>query len=69
MKAHNGKLTADPIEKANSLKFYYASLNICESNNPQIQSTESGKTFTINIKTRITRKRLSAMWEKIRRTR
>jgi hypothetical protein len=49
MKDRNGKLITDPIEKANSLNSYYASLFSCESNNPQIQSTDSGKTFTISI--------------------
>jgi len=42
---HNG----NPLEKANSLNCYYASLFSCESNNPQIQSTQSGKPFTISI--------------------
>ena len=46
---HNGKLTADRIEKANSLDSYYASLFSCERNDPPIQSTESGKPFTISI--------------------
>jgi len=49
IKERNGKLITDPIEKANSLNSYYASLFSCESNNPQIQSKESGKPFTISI--------------------
>ena len=40
----------------------YVSLFSCESNNPQIQSTESGKPFTISIN--IIRKRLSAIRRK-----
>jgi len=61
-KDHNGKLITDPIEKANSLNSYYASLFSCESNNPQIQFTESRKPFTISIN--IIRKRLSAIGRK-----
>jgi len=53
-----GRLVTDPIGKANSLNSYNASLFSCEGNNPQIQSTESGKPFTISIN--IIRKRLSA---------
>jgi len=34
IKDHNGKLITDPLEKANSLNSYYASLFSCESNNP-----------------------------------
>jgi len=49
MKDHNGKFITDPIEKANSLNSYYASIFSFERNNPQIQSTESGKPFTIRI--------------------
>jgi len=36
IKIHNGKLITDPLEKANSLNSYYASLFSCEGNNPQI---------------------------------
>ena len=43
------KLVTDPIEKAKSLNSYYASLISCERNNPQIQSTESCKPFTISV--------------------
>ena len=57
IKDHNGTLITDPLEKANSLKYYYASLLSCESNNPVIQPTLSGKPFPININ--IIRKRLS----------
>jgi len=34
---------------ASSLNSYYASLFSCEHNNPQIQSAESGKPFTISV--------------------
>jgi len=36
IKNHNDKLITDPLEKANSLNSYYASLFSCEGNNPQI---------------------------------
>jgi hypothetical protein len=61
-KDHNGTLITDPLEKANSLKYYYASLLSCESNNPVIQPTLSGKPFPININ--IIRKRLSTIGRK-----
>jgi len=62
IKGQNGKLVTYPIEKTKSTNSYYASLFSCESNNPQIQSTESGKPFTISIN--IVRKRLSAIGRK-----
>ena len=62
IKDHNGRIITDPIEQANSLNSYYASLFIRERNNPQIPSTESGKPFTISIN--IIRKRLSAIGRK-----
>jgi hypothetical protein len=46
IKDHNGALITDPLEKANSLNSYYASLFSCESSNPEIQPTHSGKPFT-----------------------
>jgi len=49
IKDQNGKLITDPVEKSNSLNSYYVSPFSCESNNPQIQSTESGKHFAISI--------------------
>jgi len=49
IKDQNGKLITDPVEKAKSLTSYYVSLFSCEHINPQIQSTESGKPFTISI--------------------
>ena len=62
IKDHNGKTITDPIEKANSVNSYYASLFGRERNNPQIQSTESGKPFTSSIK--FIRKLLSAIGRK-----
>ena len=62
IKNHKGKLITDPIEKTNSLNSYYVSLFSCKRNNPHIQSTESGKPFTISIN--IIRKRLSAITRK-----
>ena len=56
-KEYNGKLITDPLEEANSLNAYYASLFSCESNNPEIQPKQPGKLFTIIIN--IIRKRLS----------
>ena len=53
-----GWLVTDPVGKANSLNSYNASLFSYELNNPQIQSTKSGKPFTSSIN--IIRKRLSA---------
>ena len=47
IKDQYGKIVTDPIEKTNSLNSYYASLFSCERNNPQVQSVESGKPFTI----------------------
>jgi len=49
IKDRNAKFITDTKENASSLNSYYASLSSCERNNPQIQSTESGKTFTINL--------------------
>jgi hypothetical protein len=62
IKNHNSKLITDPLEKANSLNSYYASLFSCESNNPEIQPTQSRKPFTIDIN--IIRKRLSTIGKK-----
>jgi hypothetical protein len=55
-KDQNVKNFTDPIEQAKSLNPYYASLFSCERNNPQNQSTELGKPFTISVN--ITRNRL-----------
>ena len=62
IKDHNGKLMKHPLEKANTLNSYYASLFNCESNNLQIQSRQSGKPSTISIN--IIRERFSATWRK-----
>jgi len=47
IKDNNGTLITDPSENANSLNTYYASLFSCESSNPEIQPTQSGKPFTV----------------------
>ena len=62
IKGHNGTRFTDPLEKANSLNSYYASLFSWESNNLEIQPTQSGKPFTVNIN--IIRKRLSTIGRK-----
>jgi len=62
IKHHNDKHVTDPLKKANSLNYNYASLFTCECNNLQIQSTQSGKHFIININ--IIRKQLSAFGRK-----
>ena len=56
---NEGKLVTDTIEKANALNNYYASLFSRESINPQIQATETGKSFTIS--TNVIRKRISVI--------
>jgi hypothetical protein len=55
-------LITDPLEKANFLNTYYASLFSRVSSNPEIQPTHSGKPFTVNIN--IIRKRLSTIGRK-----
>jgi hypothetical protein len=50
------------IEKSNPLNTFYASLFSWELNNPQIQSIESGKLFTITIN--IMRKLISTTGKK-----
>jgi len=62
IKDNNGTLITDPLEKANSLNSYYASLFSWESCNPEIQLTKSDKHFTVNIN--IIRKRLSTIGRK-----
>ena len=59
IKDNKGKLVTDPIEKANALNNYYASLFSRESINPQIQATETGKSFKIS--TNVIRKRISVI--------
>jgi hypothetical protein len=53
------KLVTEPLEKANTLISYYTSIFRSDGNNTEIQSTDSGKPFTVNIN--IIRKRLSAI--------
>ena len=53
----NGGLITDPVDKANNLNNYYASVFSCERDISDINSTHSDKTF--NIKTGIIRKRLA----------
>jgi hypothetical protein len=55
----NGRLVTDPIEKANSLNFYYFSIFSCERSIPQIQHVITGEPFAVN--TKIIRKRLTAI--------
>jgi hypothetical protein len=62
IKDHNGTLITDTLEKANSLNPYYASLFSFEINNPEIQPTQLGKPFTVNIN--IIRKGLSTIGRK-----
>jgi hypothetical protein len=59
---HNGKLITEPIEKANTLDSYYASIFNCERTCLQIPLTDPGKPFTVSIN--IIRKRLSAIGKK-----
>jgi len=49
IKDHYGKLITDPLEKVNSLNFYYVSLFSYKSNNLLIPPKQSGKPFTISI--------------------
>ena len=53
----NGRLNTDPVDKANNLNNYYASVFICERVIPDINLTHSDKPFTIKIS--VIRKRLS----------
>jgi len=62
IKDNNGKIITDQLEKSNSLTSYYVSLFSCETNNPEIQPTQSGKPVTIIIN--IIRKRLSTIGRK-----
>ena len=61
-KDQNSKLVIYPIEKSDSVNLFYVSLFSWELNNPKIQSTESGKSFTNNIN--IMRKLLSTTGKK-----
>jgi hypothetical protein len=62
IKENNSKLVTYPIVKTTFLNSYYASLFSCERSNSIIQSTESGKPFTISIN--LIRKRLLAIGRK-----
>jgi hypothetical protein len=58
----NRKLVTEPKEEAYTLNSYYASVFSSESTNTEIQSTDSGKPFTVKIN--MIRKRLSAIGNK-----
>ena len=45
----NGGFITDPVDKANNLNNYYASVFSCERDIPDIISTHSDKLFTIKI--------------------
>jgi hypothetical protein len=62
IKDHNGKLITEPLEKANTLNSYFVSIFSCKRNNPQIQSTDVGKPFTVSRNS--IRKRLAAIGRK-----
>ena len=53
----NGGLITDPVDKANTLNNYYASVFSCERDIPDINSTHSDK--PLNFKISIIRKRLA----------
>jgi len=53
----NGELITDPVDKANNLNNYYASVFSCERDIPDINATYSDKPFTIKFS--IIRKRLA----------
>ena len=57
-----GGLITDPVDKANNLNNYYASVFSCEWDIPDINPTHSDKPFTINIS--IIRKRLAMIGRK-----
>jgi hypothetical protein len=58
----NGGLITDPVDKANHLNIYYASVFSCERDIPDINSTHSDKPFTIKIS--VIRKRLAMIERK-----
>jgi len=45
----NGGLITDPVDKANNLNNYYASVFSCEWDIPDINSTHSDTPFAIKI--------------------
>jgi hypothetical protein len=58
----NGGHITDPVEKANKLNNYYASVFSCERDIPEINPTYSENPFTIKIS--IIRKRLAKIGRK-----
>ena len=62
IKDHNGTLITDTLVNANSLNSFYSSVFSFEINNPEIQPTQLGKPFTVNIN--IIRKGLSTIGRK-----
>ena len=59
LKDGNGGLITDPVAKANHLNNYYASVFSCERDIPNINPTNSDKTFTNKIN--VIRKRLKTI--------
>ena len=53
----NGGLITNPLDKANNLNYYYASVFSCKRDIPDINSTHSDKPFSIKIS--VIRKRLA----------
>ncbi|PNF26758.1 hypothetical protein B7P43_G18352 [Cryptotermes secundus] len=51
IKDSNGKPVTEPVEKANILNSYYASIFSSERNDTEIQLTDSSKSFTVDIVT------------------
>jgi hypothetical protein len=51
IKDHNGKLITEPVDKANTLNSYYASVFSCKQNITVIRTTDAEIPFTININT------------------
>jgi hypothetical protein len=62
IKDENVKPITESLEKAKALNSYFASIFSYKRNNPQIQSTDVGKPFTVSIKS--IRKRLAAIGRK-----
>jgi hypothetical protein len=60
IKDYNGGHISDPIGKANSPNNYYAFIFACERDIPKINSTYSGKPFTIIISS--IKRRLAMIW-------
>ena len=62
LKDSTGMLITEPIDKANVLNSFYASVFSCKRVNQQIPPTESGEPFSMCIKT--LRKRLASLGNK-----